>query len=105
MLITVRKFWQICLALPYDDGPSTTRWGYLVAVHSCALALLWMVVTFSYTYVRTGKADIVFAGVITSFMGVVVGFTATTVNLKHKLDATTGTTESGPEPKKSDSGS
>ncbi|HEY6018472.1 MAG TPA: hypothetical protein VIY48_00795, partial [Candidatus Paceibacterota bacterium] len=88
-----RSLWQTVKALPYSDGPSTSRWGYLIAVHTTCLCLAGLVTVFCVVYYKTGGRPVdaifagIFAGVITSFMGVVVGFTTNTMNLKHTLAA------------------
>lgn len=95
----IKSLWETIKALPYDGGPSSTRWGYLIAVHSCCLCLLVLVLTFCLVYVRSANhaADVVFAGVITAFMGVVVGFTATSINLKNTLVAGASSAKTTPE--------
>ena len=65
-------------------GPSSTKIVYLNMGIISAYGWLLMVATFCGVYLATGKADPIFAGVITFTLPVVIGFATSAQKAKNK---------------------
>ncbi len=87
------SFWTITKALPFDDGPSSTRAVYLATALSILFCLIMTTAAFSWVYVHDPKhvADVVVAGLIGTLATGAFGFAANSQNLKHTLLAQKGT--------------
>jgi hypothetical protein len=81
------SLWALIKKLPYDDGPSSTRWVFVTSAATISLGTLLLFATFCVVYWRTGKADLVFAGLIGTTTTALIGFASNALNTKHTLAA------------------
>ena len=75
---------SILNALPFDGGPSSTRWVYLSAFLTVAFCLIVLTISLSWVYIRSHEhiVNIVMAGLIGTTITTVVGFATATQKKK-----------------------
>jgi uncharacterized BrkB/YihY/UPF0761 family membrane protein len=81
------KWWTILKALPFDGGPSSTRWVFLGGFATVAVCLLSLTGALIFVYVRTPDhhVDIALLGAVVTTIGTVVGFATNAQNKKNTL--------------------
>lgn len=96
---TAQTWVQILKSLPYDGGPSVTRWVFLRTAEVVALGFVVMVGGGVYRYVRFGTADAIFWAAVGGLGGAMFGFAKSAQVTKLSIDAKTpgsgSTVESG----------
>jgi hypothetical protein len=97
-IVTKLTSWmQIIKSLPFDGGPSVTRWVFLRTSEVISAGWLALVGAAIYQYVRFGKADAIFCGMVLTLGGGLFAFAQQTQSKKLDLGATT-TSQPGTEP-------
>ena len=83
----VEKGWiRILRALPFDGGPSSTRWVYLIAAMTVCAVLFFMGAAFAWVYVWKHTADLVMAGAIAATIAALFGFASNSQNVKNRIE-------------------
>lgn len=80
---------QLIKALPFDGGPSATRWVFVRTSEVVSLGWLALVAGAVYTYCRYGKADVVYCGMILTLGAGLFGFAQNAQTTKLSLDSKT----------------
>lgn len=83
---------QIIKSLPFDGGPSVTRWVFLRTAEVISLGWLCLVGGAIYQYARFGKADVIFCGMILTLGAGLFGFAQQTQVKKLAIDSSSTTT-------------
>lgn len=89
--LKLTRWWTILKALPFDDGPSSTRWVYLGAFTVVSLVLAALVGAIVVVYVRSPDhhVDVALCGLVGVQLTALLGFASNTQNTLHKLGAST----------------
>jgi lipopolysaccharide export LptBFGC system permease protein LptF len=85
-----RGWGKILKALPFDDGPSSTRMVYLLSAVAVCLVLVMMGAAFALVYWRNHIADVVMAGAIAATITALFGFASNSQNNKNRISAGDG---------------
>ena len=80
---------QLIKALPFDGGPSATRWVFIRVAEVISLGWLALVFGAVYTFVRFGKVDTVYCGMILALGTGLFGFAQNAQTTKLSLDSKT----------------
>jgi hypothetical protein len=92
----VTTWMQIIKSLPFDGGPSVTRWVFLRTGEIISVGWLALVGAAVYQYVRFAKADVIFCGMILTIGAGLFGFAQQAQVTKLSIDSKGGTVESTP---------
>jgi hypothetical protein len=92
----VTTWMQIIKSLPFDGGPSVTRWVFLRTGEIISAGWLALVGAAVYQYVRFAKADVIFCGMILTIGAGLFGFAQQAQVTKLSIDSKSGTVESTP---------
>jgi hypothetical protein len=106
---------EIVKSLPFDGGPSVTRWVFLRTAEAISIGWLCLVGALIYRVARYGDANPALCGLIFTLAGALFGFAALNQNTKLTVDAkstgspstittTGGKVETGTENKSNDDG-
>lgn len=92
-----RKWWDIIKALPYDNGPSSTRWVYLCAAATIAMVITMLTFTVCLVYIRNNDHFVspTMAALIIPSIIAFIGFAGHSQDAMHKLAAETDSPNSG----------
>lgn len=80
-----KSLWKIIKALPFDGGPSSTRWVFLCAGAILGIVVLALGLSFCLVYLRSHIADVVFAGALAGALTAFIGFATSAQNNRNKL--------------------
>ena len=95
-LVTKLTTWiQIIKSLPFDGGPSVTRWVFLRTAEVISLGWLALVGAAIYQYARFGKADAIYCGMVLTLGAGLFGFAQQTQSKKLELGAPATSTQTG----------
>lgn len=78
---------QLIKALPFDGGPSATRWVFVRTAEVISLGWLALVFGAVYTFIRFGKVDAIYCGMILTLGAGLFGFAQNAQTHKLSLDA------------------
>src|SRR5260370_17219135 len=74
-IVTKLTSWiQIIKSLPFDGGPSVTRWVFLRTAEVISFGWLCLVGAAIYQYARFGKADPIYCGMVLTLGGGLFAF-------------------------------
>ncbi len=82
----VQTWMQIIKSLPFDGGPSVTRWVFLRTSEVVSLGWLALVIAEVYRYIKFGTADTIHCGVILTLGGGLFAFAQNAQVKKLSLD-------------------
>lgn len=83
----VTSWMQIIKSLPFDGGPSVTRWVFLRTGEIISFGWLCLVGGAVYQYSRFGKADVIFCGMILTLGAGLFGFAQQAQVAKLSMDS------------------
>jgi hypothetical protein len=83
----ITSWTQIIKSLPFDGGPSVTRWVFLRTAEVISLGWLCLVGGAVYQYIRFAKADVIYCGMILTLGGGLFGFAQQTQVAKLSMDS------------------
>jgi hypothetical protein len=86
---------QIIKSLPFNGGPSVTRWVFLRTSEVISFGWLCLVGGAIYQYARFGKADAIFCGMVLTLGGGLFAFAQQTQAKKLAIDSTATSTTVG----------
>jgi len=81
--------WGILKELPFEGGPSTTRFVFLATFAVCSLGFLSVTAAMTYVYItdKTHPAGAGILAVLTLMLGTLTGVSANSQNVMHQLSA------------------
>lgn len=89
--LKLTRWWTILKALPFEGGPSSTRWVFLGVFAVVALVLAALVGALVWVYVRSPDhhVDLALCGLVGTQLTALLGFASNAQNTMHKTAAQT----------------
>lgn len=85
----VGTWMDVIKALPFDGGPSVTRWVFVRTAEVISLGWLGLVFGAVWEYVRVGKVDAIYCGMIVTLGMGLFGFSQNAQTTKLAIDSKT----------------